>query len=310
MIKVANLTKRFGKTTAIDNLSFEVARGEIVGFLGPNGAGKTTTMRILSCFLSPTGGEVTIDGLDVFAESVEVRRKIGYLPENAPIYPDMRVKEYLAYRGRLKGLRGKKLRARMDEVISHCGLGSVRNRIVGQLSMGYTKRVGLADSLIHDPDLLILDEPTIGLDPLQIRHIRNLIKNFAQSHTVLLSSHILPEVEMICERVFILNKGRIAASDTTDNLVGLIKGNQQVIAEVYGPHHEIIDRIKTIPGVIKVSCEPAGEYSRFLCECRKETDIRADLFKTITANNWILRELTAGKRNLEDVFVEMTREEQ
>lgn len=308
MIKAANLTKRFGKTTAIDNLSFEVKRGEIVGFLGPNGAGKTTTMRILSCFLPATGGTVRIAGLDIFRDSLEVRRRIGYLPENVPVYPDMRVIEYLRHRARLKGLRKKKLRMRVDEVISNCGLVEVRRSIIGRLSKGYRKRLGLAESLVHEAELLILDEPTIGLDPNQVRHIRSLIRSFAQRHTVLLSSHILREVEMICERVLIINKGRIVASDTPDNLIGLMKGNPEVMVEVLGPRHEILDRLEAIPGVSNVSWEDAGEWNRFTCQCEKGGDIRAELFRAVSANNWTLRELKVKKRNLEDVFIELTEE--
>lgn len=321
MIKVTSLTKRFGRTTAIDDLSFEVKRGEIVGFLGPNGAGKTTTMRILSCFLPATGGTVTIADLDVFRDSLEVRRKIGYLPENVAVYPDMRVLEYLSYRGRLKGLNGKRLRARVDEVISCCGLTEERRNVIGRLSKGYRQRVGLADSLVHEPELLILDEPTLGLDPNQIRHIRNLIKSLAKRHTVLLSSHMLPEVEMICERVLIINKGRIVASDTPDNLIGLMKGNPRVLVEIEGPRHDIFDKLETIPGITKVSWEAVGasraeakpsggDWNRFICECEKGIDIRAELFRAASASNWVLRELRTQKKNLEDVFVAMTSEDE
>jgi ABC-2 type transport system ATP-binding protein len=309
MIKVANLTKRFGGVTVLDNLSFEVKRGEIVGFLGPNGAGKTTTMRILSCYLPPTGGTVTIDGLDVLKNSLEVRRRIGYLPENVPIYHDMRVIEYLRYRSRLKGLSGRKMRSRIEEVISRCGLGDVRRAIIGVLSKGYRQRVGLADALVHDPEVLILDEPTIGLDPNQIRHIRSLIRSLAQRHTVLLSTHILPEVEMVCERVLIINKGKIVASDTADNLVGLIKGNLQVVVEVQGPDDAILDALKAVKGVVGVLHESAGEWSRFTWSCDSGTDVRSELFRLIADKKWVLRELKVEKRNLEDVFVSMTMKE-
>jgi len=266
-------------------------------------------MRILTSFLPATGGDIRIAGLDVFRDSLEVRRKIGYLPETVPLYPDMRVDEYLRYRGRLKGLRGRELRRRVREVVSSCGLTEERRNIIGSLSKGYKQRVGLADSLVHEPELLILDEPTLGLDPNQIRHIRNLIKSLAQRHTVLLSSHILPEVEMICERVLIINKGRIVASDTPDNLVGLMKGNPIIVAEVQGESAIIAGKLEAIPGVLKVSCAPAGDWSRFTCECEKGTDIRPELFRTVSANNWTLRELTMEKKNLEDVFVSMTSEE-
>jgi len=309
MIKVANLTKRFGRQTVLDNLSFEVKRGEIVGFLGPNGAGKTTTMRILACYLPPTGGSVTIDGLDVLNDSLDVRRRIGYLPENVPMYQDMRVIEYLRYRAHLKGLRGRTLRSRIEEVISRCGLGDVRRRIIGVLSKGYRQRVGLADALVHDPEVLILDEPTIGLDPNQIRHIRNLIKSLAQRHTVLLSTHILPEVEMVCERVLIINKGQIVAADTADNLVGLIKGNLQIVLEVQGPAEAMLNTIKGVKGVAGVQHETTGEWSRFTCTCDSGIDVRTELFQVVAENRWTLRELKVEKRNLEDVFVSMTMKE-
>lgn len=309
MIKVENLTKRFGRTTAIDNLSFEVKRGEIVGFLGPNGAGKTTTMRILSCFLPATGGKVTVGGFDVFNDSIEVRRKIGYLPENVPLYMDMRVKEYLAYRATLKGLSGKRKRQRVNEVVDICGLAEVKNNVIGRMSRGYKQRLGLADSLVHEPELLILDEPTIGLDPNQIRNIRNLIKSLANQHTVLLSSHILPEVEMICERVLIINKGRIVASDTPGNLVGLMRGSPRTIVEVQGPVEKVTQCLAKIAGIVKVACEPDGDWNRYLCDCLKDVDARPEIFKVISANGWVLRALAMEKRNLEDVFVEVTTEE-
>lgn len=309
MIKVANLTKRFGGRTVLDNLTFEVKRGEIVGFLGPNGAGKTTTMRVLSCYLPPSGGTVTIDGLDVLKDSLDVRRRIGYLPENVPIYSDMRVLEYLRYRARLKGLSGRILRSRIEEVVSRCGLTDVRRAIIGVLSKGYRQRVGLADALVHDPEVLILDEPTIGLDPNQIRQVRNLIKGLALRHTVLLSTHILPEVEMVCERVLIINKGRIVASDTADNLVGVMKGNLQIVVEVQGPADAVLAALKAVKGMVGVLHEPVGEWGRFTCSCDSGTDIRTELFLLIAQNKWVLRELKVEKRNLEDVFVSMTMKE-
>ena len=308
MIKVENLTKRFGRVTAIDNVSFEVERGEIVGFLGPNGAGKTTTMRVLSCFLPATGGRVRIAGLDVFTNSLEVRSRIGYLPENVALYPEMRVEEYLRYRGRLRGLSGKKLRMRVSEILVDCDLQDVGKAVIGRLSKGYKQRIGLADSLLHRPELLILDEPTIGLDPNQIRHIRQLIKGLARHHTVLLSSHILPEVEMICSRLLIINNGRIVASDTPANLTGLMRGNVRVTAEIRGPGQEVMSRLETVPDVIRVRSEGDGEWGRFTFECAKDSDIREELFEVISARGWSMRELSAERRNLEDVFVALTAE--
>ena len=306
MIQVENLTKRFGRTVAIDDISFQVKRGEIVGFLGPNGAGKTTMMRVLSCFLPPTGGTVAVGGMNVFQDSLAVRRMIGYMPENVPLYMDMRVEEYLRYRARLKGVRGRRLTRRLDEVVTQCGLIGAEHQIIGQLSKGYRQRVGLADSLIHEPELLILDEPTIGLDPNQIRHIRNLIRSLAERHTVLLSSHILPEVEAVCERVLIVNRGRIVASDTPDNLLGLIQGNPRITIEVSGPRHDIAGKLEGVPGVEKVSWEAAGGWHRFICEAGSNRDIRAEIFKVVVDNGWTLRELTSKRKNLEDVFVEVT----
>lgn len=310
MIKVTNLTKRFGRITAIDDLSFEVERGEIVGFLGPNGAGKTTAMRILSCFLQPTGGTATIAGLDVFSDSREVRRKIGYLPENVPAYPEMRVSEYLRYRAGIKGLRGSLLRSRVDYVTDACGLTDVTRSIIGQLSKGYRQRIGLADSLVHDPELLILDEPTAGLDPNQIRHIRQLIKSLGERHTVLLSSHILPEVESVCERILIIKKGRIVASNTTEELVDSMTDAPCIVVEVQGPRDRIASKLELISGVMRVSSEPCREWFRFTCQCKEGADIRPDLLKIMSEHGWELLEMRTERRNLEDVFVSLTAEEQ
>lgn len=306
MISVANLTKRYGRLTAVDNVSFDVGRGEVVGFLGPNGAGKTTTMRILSCFLAPTGGKVTIAGLDILADSIEVRRRVGYLPENVPLYEDMRVGEYLAYRGRLKGLGGARLRERVDDSVVQCDLNDVFGSTIGTLSKGYRQRVGLADSLLHEPDVLILDEPTMGLDPNQIRRTRNLIRSLGRRYTVLLSSHILHEVESVCERVLIINRGRIVASDTTENLVALIKGHVVTVAEISGPHEELVRRIQAIPGVARVREELEAGWTRLRIESIRGRDVRTDLFHLASLNGWILRELREERRNLEDVFVAVT----
>src|SRR5947207_2803593 len=222
MIEVSNLTKRYAGHTAVSDVSFTVNRGEIVGLLGPNGAGKSTTMRILSCFLPATSGTVRIAGLDVFHESVEVRRRIGYMPENNPLYPEMRVREYLRFRARLKGLGWRRSRERVATVMEQCGLADVSRRIIGQLSKGYRQRVGLADALVHEPELIILDEPTIGLDPNQIRSVRQLIKSLSPVHTVLISTHILPEAEMTCNRMVIMYEGKILAADTPENLQRLM----------------------------------------------------------------------------------------
>src|SRR5438094_7425845 len=230
IIEVENLTKRYAGHTAIDGLTFSVGRREIVGFLGPNGAGKSTTMRILACFMPASSGTARVAGLDVFTQADEVRRRIGYMPENNPLHLDMRVREYLKFRARLKGLSRTRSRERVDVVMQQCGLTEVSRRIVAHLSKGYQQRVGLADALAHEPELIILDEPTIGLDPNQIRAVRQLIKGLSQKHTVLLSTHILPEVEMTCNRVLILHHGKILASDTTENLQRIMSDGGQVVA--------------------------------------------------------------------------------
>lgn len=294
----------------MDDVSFEVARGEIVGLLGPNGAGKTTTMRILTCFFPATAGRVTIAGFDVFTQSMEVRRRIGYMPENVPLYPEMRVDEYLRFRAQLKGVRGRNIRRRVQEVKELCGLEDVGRRIIGQLSKGYRQRTGLAEALVHDPELLILDEPTIGLDPNQIRQVRGLIRELAQRHTILLSSHILPEVEMTCRRVLILKAGRIVASDTPENLHARLEGRARVIVELRGPSEEAGARLRGLAGVQGVQVENAGgEWVRFTMECARDRDVRAEVFTAAASAGWTLRELRAEATSLEDVFVSLTRGE-
>src|SRR5579862_1841824 len=249
MIKVEGLTKRYGGFTAIDDISFEVGKGEIVGFLGPNGAGKSTTMRILSSFMPATSGRASIAGFDVFEKSLEARAHLGYLPENVPLYTDMRVTEYLNYRAAIKGVKGRRVRERVGDVKELCSLRDVENKIIGTLSKGYRQRVGLADALVHDPDLLILDEPTIGLDPNQIRQVRELIKNLGKHHTILISTHILPEVEMTCSRVIIINKGKIEASDTPKNLVDRIRTSGGIRLEANTGADSGVEQLAEITGV-------------------------------------------------------------
>ncbi|HWB61556.1 MAG TPA: ATP-binding cassette domain-containing protein, partial [Chthoniobacteraceae bacterium] len=249
MIKVENLTKRYAGVTAVNNISFEVGKGEIVGFLGPNGAGKSTTMRILSSFMPATSGRASIAGFDVFEHSLEARAKLGYMPENVPLYTDMRVTEYLTYRAALKGVRGSRVRERVGDVKELCNLKEVENKVIDTLSKGYRQRVGLADALVHDPELLILDEPTIGLDPNQIRQVRELIKNLGKRHTILLSTHILPEVEMTCSRVIIINKGRIEASDTPQNLLGQMRASGGVRFEAKTGADDGVQQLNNIVGV-------------------------------------------------------------
>lgn len=307
MIKVSHLTRQFPGCVAVDDVSFEVGRGEIVGFLGPNGAGKTTTMRILACYLPATGGAVSVAGYDVFRDSIEVRRRIGYMPENVPLYPEMRVDEYLDYRARLKGVIAKKRRTRVNEVKELCGLKDVGRRIIGQLSKGFRQRVGLAESMVHDPDLLILDEPTIGLDPNQIRQVRELIKSLASRHTILISTHILPEVEMTCQRVLIIHHGKIVASDTTEQLRSMMMGGARIVAEIRGSQNDILQQLQSLAGIQRVTVSGDGEWGCYTLECAKNADPRADIFGMVATRGWALRELRQEKKSLEDIFVSLTR---
>ncbi|MCX6996862.1 MAG: ATP-binding cassette domain-containing protein [Kiritimatiellaeota bacterium] len=310
MIEVRHLTKRYAGCTAVADVSFTVAKGEVVGFLGPNGAGKTTTLRMLACYLPASQGEARVVGFDVFRHSLEVRRRIGYLPESTPLYPEMRVDEYLQFRARLKGLPARRRRERVGEVKELCGLTDVGHRIVGQLSKGYRQRVGLADALVHDPELVILDEPTIGLDPNQIRHVRDLIKSLAPRHTVLLSTHILAEVELTCQRVLIINRGQIVAADTPDKLRTRLQGGREVVAEIRGSKSEIAPQLYQLPGVARVTADAAGEWTQFRVECSGHEDIRQLLFEAAARNGWSLRELRQEKQSLEDIFAALTRGEQ
>ena len=308
MIEVKNLTKRFGRFCAVDNLSFTVEPGEIVGFLGPNGAGKTTTMRILSGYKVATAGTVTIAGFDILRDALKVRQHVGYLPESVPLYAEMRVKEYLRYRGLLKGLNGKLLRQRLDEVTEACGLKDVERKLIGRLSKGFRQRVGLADTLIADPDVVILDEPMIGLDPNQIRMIRELIRGLRGNHSVLLSSHILTEIESICDRVLIIDRGRIVASDTPANLTASLGKTAKVVAEIGGDKDEISVALNQIDGVDNVVVDVRDDWSVFTCTCvDDESNVRSEIFKLAGQKEWSMRELRSEQCCLEDVFVDITR---
>jgi ABC-2 type transport system ATP-binding protein len=310
MIEVSNLTKRYAGHTAVADVSFSVNRGEIVGLLGPNGAGKSTTMRILSCFIPATSGTALVSGLDVFTQADEVRRRIGYMPENNPLHYDMRVREYLKFRARLKGLGGSRSRQRVDAVIAQCGLGDVSRRIIGQLSKGYRQRVGLADALVHEPELIILDEPTIGLDPSQIRVVRQLIKELGRRHTVLISSHILPEVEMTCNRVMIMREGRILAADTPENLEKSMGRSGHVIAEIAAPLEELRVCWEGMPEVAHFNIAPAeGQYYRCSLTAVGGEDLRPKIFALVREHDWKLRELFRLRHSLEDVYMRLTRPE-
>jgi ABC-2 type transport system ATP-binding protein len=311
MIEVSNLTKRYAGVTAVSDISFSVARGEIVGLLGPNGAGKSTTMRILAGYLPANSGTVLIGGLDVFRASKEVRRRIGYMPENNPLHPDLRVREYLKFRARLKGLTRDQTRQRVDVVMEQCGLAHVSRRIIGQLSKGYRQRVGLADALVHEPELIILDEPTIGLDPNQIRSVRQLIKSLSPAHTVLISTHILPEAEMTCNRMVIMYEGKILAADTPENLQRLMSSNSQVIAEIAAPQAELHDCWAQMPEIEQFDISAsAGQYFRCALTPRDGLDLRPQIFELARARGWPLRELTRNHHSLEDIFVQVTKPEE
>ena len=306
MIKVENLTKRYAGQTAIRDLNFEVGQGEIMGFLGPNGAGKTTTMRILAGFMPATSGRATVAGFDIFEQSLQARTRLGYMPENVPLYNDMRVTEYLDYRAALKGVPHRRIAERVGDVKELCGVKDVEKKIIGALSKGYRQRVGLADALLHEPDLLILDEPTIGLDPNQIRQVRELIKNLGRQHTILLSTHILPEVEMTCSRVIIIHKGRIEACDTPENLLGQLRQAGGVVLEAKVGKDNGAEELKKISAVRDVAMDVDGEWKIFSLRVESGADVREEVFRLATARRWTVRELTQRRATLEDVFVEIT----
>jgi ABC-2 type transport system ATP-binding protein len=308
MIEVVDLTKRYAGRTAVNGISFSVARGEIVGLLGPNGAGKSTTMRVLSGFMPATSGSVRVAGYDVFHEADETRRRVGYMPENNPLYQEMRVREYLKFRARLKGLGWHRSRERVSTVMEQCGLTDVGRRIIGQLSKGYKQRVGLADALVHEPDLIILDEPTIGLDPHQIRSVRQLIKNMAGKHTVLISTHILPEVEMMCSRVLIMLGGKILAADTPENLQKLMAGGSQVLVEIAAGADNPAEAWAAFPGLANFESKPVdAEYRLWTLTPADGTDLRPAIFALAEQRHWKLRELTRSRHSLEDIYLQVTR---
>ncbi len=308
MIEVANLTKRYAGHTAVSGISFSVERGEIVGLLGSNGAGKSTTMRILSCYMPATSGTVRVAGLDVFKEADEVRRRIGYMPENNPLHPEMRVREYLKFRARLKGLGWRRSRERVDVVLEQCGLTDVSRKIIGHLSKGYRQRVGLADALVHEPELIILDEPTIGLDPLQIRSVRQLIKEMGRNQTVLISTHILPEVEMTCNRVVILYEGKVLAADTPDNLRRLMGNGSLVVAEIAAPRIELQSCWEQHGEIDHFDISVTeGDYYRCALTPSNGTDLRPLIYSLVRERGWGLRELTLKQHSLEDIYVQLIR---
>lgn len=308
MIRVNHLTKQYENVRAVNDISFEVRKGEIVGLLGPNGAGKTTTMRILTCFMPATSGSANVAGFDVFEESYEIKRRIGYLPEVPPIYPEMTVNDYLNFVATLKAVPRQHVAIAVKKTVERCNLGDVQNRLIGHLSKGYRQRVGLAQALVHNPQVLILDEPTIGLDPRQIIEMRKLIKDLAGEHTVILSTHILPEVTQTCQRIIIINEGKIVAVDTYDQLSTQLRKTDKVEIRLKNPNGAF-EKFKTIPGVIQVARDDS-QKGTFLIECQVKDDIREELAKVSVNNNYGLLEMKVKSFTLEDVFLKLTTEEE
>jgi ABC-2 type transport system ATP-binding protein len=312
MITVKELTKRYARNTAVDHISFEIQKGQIVGFLGPNGAGKTTTMRMLTCFLPPTAGTATVAGFDVLEEPMEVKKRIGYLPETPPLYPEMRTGEYLEFVGSLKGLRKPELGKRVDYVCERCAVTDVRDKLISKLSKGYRQRVGLAQAIIHNPEVLILDEPTAGLDPKQINETRDLIKRLAGDHTIILSTHILPEVEQTCEQVIIINKGKVIATDSVNNLQNRARGAESVIVEVAGrkgavdsaPIQSLLEKVSGVSRVLFREKREARNV--FEVESGKGRMVRGDLARAVVEAGWDLNELRPSAMSLEEVFLQLT----
>ncbi len=312
MIEVNNLTKRFGAHKAISDISFRAETGEILGFLGPNGAGKTTTMRILTCYLPPTSGSARVAGFDILDDSIQVRRRIGYLPETVPVYTDLTVDAYLEFVGRLKGMPKNTRKARIGRVMEECGISHVRTRTVGKLSKGYRQRVGLAQALLNDPEVLILDEPTVGLDPQQIIEIRGLIRNLAGKRTIILSTHILPEVSLLCQRVIIINKGKLVAIDTPGNLKTRLRSALVIDALVRGDREAVTRNIASLPGVRSVDCVESFEDDshRFRIEANDDADIREPVSRAVVGQGFGLLGLNTIDLSLEEIFVQLVTKEE
>jgi ABC-2 type transport system ATP-binding protein len=307
MIEVESLTKRYGRTTAVDGVSFRVEKGEILGFLGPNGAGKTTTMRILTCYLPPTEGTARVVGYDVFAQPMEVKKRVGYLPESPPLYPDMTVRDYLEFCARIKGVAGRERRTKVADAIEKCRVGDVREKLIAKLSKGYRQRVGLAQAILHNPDVLILDEPTAGLDPKQIIETRELIRSLAGNHTVVLSTHILPEVSMTCGRVVIINQGRVVAEDTPDNLTRRLRGAGTIRVEARGEQSAIFEAVRTVPGVLALHPRSGhADVVVFDVEAEAGKDVRAEVAFAVMTKGHRLLGLQQLGMSLEEIFLHLT----
>jgi ABC-2 type transport system ATP-binding protein len=307
MIEVESLTKRYGRATAVDGVSFRVEKGEILGFLGPNGAGKTTTMRILTCYLPPTGGTARVGGYDVFEQPMEVRRRVGYLPETPPLYPDMEVEEYLGFCAKIKGVAPKERPSRIGDAMEKTRVGDVRSTLIGKLSKGYRQRVGLAQAILHNPDVLILDEPTAGLDPKQIIETRELIRGLGGDHTVILSTHILPEVSMTCGRVVIINKGRVVAEDSPENLTRRLTGAGTLRLEVRGDESRILEAVRAVAGVLGANVRGGHDGAVIVdVEAESGTDVRAELARAVVDGGHGLLGLQQQGMSLEEIFLHLT----
>jgi ABC-2 type transport system ATP-binding protein len=315
VIEVLHISKRYGRVTAVDDVSFRVERGEILGFLGPNGAGKTTTMRMLTGYMPPSEGRAVVAGYDVFDQPIEAKRRTGYLPETPPLYPDMTVREYLDFVGKIKGVPPKERKGRVEAVMTRTHVADMADRHCAKLSKGYRQRVGLAQALIHNPEVLILDEPTAGLDPKQIMETRDLIRTLAGDHTIILSTHILPEVAQTCQRVVIINKGRVVAVDTPDNLTARLKGAETMYVQVDAMGGDAGETLARIPGVTRVASADArvapvhGAPLAFEIESERGLDVRRELARTIVGQGWGLLELRPMRMSLEEVFLQVTTEE-
>ena len=310
MIQATGLTHYYGPRAAIEDVNFTVEKGEILGFLGPNGAGKTTTMRIITGVMPPTRGKVTVDGYDVVEQSLEVRRRIGYLPETVPLYTDMTVSSYLKYMGTLRGMPPKNIKRRVGEVVEVCRLGEYHKTIIGKLSKGFRQRVGVAQAIIHEPEVLVLDEPTIGIDPIQVVETRRLIQDLGKSQTVVLSSHILPEVSMICQRVMIINEGKIVAEDTPSNLAQRLEGVNRMEVEVGGPANEVMEALRKVEGVTDVSHHPSRSRDLYTVQAKGGQDLRDEISRAVISSGWSLLSMQSVGMSLEDIFLKLTTHEE
>ena len=310
MIEVEKLTKYYGDFMAIEDVSFEVKKGEVLGFLGPNAAGKTTTMRILTGFMPPSSGTARVAGYDILDHSLEVRRQIGYMPETVPLYTDMTVDSYLDFSATLRGVDKKRKEKRIDEVMDICRIGDYADTLIGKLSKGFRQRVGIAQAILHEPEVLILDEPTIGIDPIQVVETRRLIRGLGGEHTVILSTHILPEVSMVCEKVIIINEGRVVAIDRPENLSARLMGSDRIQMEVRGPAGDVASTIRQVKGVRDVTWETFGDRSRFNVDCQPGGDLRQQLAAAVVQKGWDLLELQSSRMSLEDIFLQLTTKEE